>query len=79
MLYIKGTDVDKTASVVPSCPIRCYESRNTSFLVGRNETGMSVVSSSPGLILPVTTAQMSSLGLFSVLVHLYLVSGGFPY
>lgn len=69
VLYIKGTDVSETSSVVPSCPIWYLESRNTSFLVERNETRISsVVSSTPGLIPPVTTAQMPVLALFAVLL-----------
>lgn len=75
MLYIKGTDVNETSSVAPSCPIWYYESRNTDFLKEINKD-VRVVSSSYGLIPPVTTAQISSVALFSVLVHLCLVSAG---
>lgn len=74
VLYVKGTDVIETSSVVPSCPMQYYESRNTSFLLEINETRVSrVASSSPDLILPVTAAE-TSLALFSV--GLYLVSAG---
>jgi len=77
VLYIKGKVVNETSSVVPSCPIRYYGSRNTSFLVGRNETSMSELQLPvPGLTPPVTSFQMSSLALFSVLVHVCLVSAG---
>lgn len=51
VVYVKGTDVNETSSVVPSHPIWYYESRNTGSLVERNETRVSELYL-PVLVLP---------------------------